>query len=283
MQENSEKWNLELLKMLLTKNHIDSIINDCPCTIGIMDMTFVDELRCTVLLTKKEISICESFQNQERRMQWMVGRILSKYLILNHLFGDKISNSKLIKVDDSTISTFSSWMYKNLQIIPSEKRRGFSIMSWCGKKLKMDISISYKERKAYSVVINGKKAGLDVERVERRSSSFYDGNFTYDEIKWAQNLDEKEGLSSDWIYTLHWVIKEAAIKSWNSNEVSIWDFKSIDISIHSNIECIKEIYNSMNLCEIKSLEVTLNNHGYQQNTYVKVGNNQNKILALVYN
>jgi hypothetical protein len=71
--------------------------------------------------------------------------------------------------------------------------------------------------------------GVDVEKVSRRVDAFYRRNFTQAERAWASEGERLAPGSRDWLFTLLWTIKEAALKAGALTPQSPWSFAGIGL------------------------------------------------------
>jgi len=283
LQENSGKYNLKLRIMSLAKKIGSPKVALNSCTIGVMELSFVDDKWAANFLTDKEMDVCQSYQCRARKERWKVGRILSKYLVLNLLVEGKNSDHNLLGVNKERLSEYSIWMYRIVEIVPSGNSNGYAKILWCGKTLKFNFSISYSGRKVYSVISNRRNIGLDVERIGQRRSVFETGNFTLRERKWVEELSNERAIPTQWLFTLLWSIKEAFIKSYNSKDLSVWNFPMIDVELSSKNEIIDKMYTSKYLEKFTCLNIALNFNGFINMVHLKASTDKKKVLAIANN
>lgn len=224
--------------------------------IGSMDLTFFDDQNALGYLSENEQKIYTSLKSSTRRRRWIAGRVLSKYLMLQQQLTSSPTPSQMTEVSESSLDAFSEWIYKRINIQPSDGNRGYSSVNWNGMTTAFDLSISYRDRQVYSVICKGHEVGIDVEKIADRSPTFYRGNYTSMERAFSRRLLEESDIPESWTFTLLWTLKEATIKSFNSNSISVWDFPSLNVELETTNEELWKLYSSASELTSKGFNIT---------------------------
>lgn len=136
---------------------------------------------CKNHLTAKELTILHSFKNEKRKMEWFAGRVAAKRALLRHY-----------NLSDSS----------SLEIL--REAGGAPI---CQQIEECCISITHSEGFAIAAVSN-QAIGIDLERIEKRPSSFVRTFFSQDEQDFLLRIRDRKELHCNLI----WTAKEAVSK-----------------------------------------------------------------------
>jgi len=224
------------------------------CTVAVLDSTEVSEEAHIHCLSGKEIKKIAGIKNKKRRSEWLAGRLAAKYLFLNLMNmnitdiktgGDKQSHPTLLKLTSEMLRSFSPWMYRRMEVLPNNMTQsGYPHLTWDGNHSKIHVSLSHTSGMACACIASAGAIGIDMELAIPRIESFYKGNFTSLERNWAMRSGNTVDIAANWLFTLLWTIKESALKSRISNEISVWDFPRIEIKILSERDYILASFNN---------------------------------------
>jgi len=160
-----------------------------------------------------------SFPSAQRRLEWLGGRLAAKHLFLHRLETSVTSNEPdlrptFFQLSDWSIDKFPEWMYQNVEVSASADPLGAGPhFRWCGRVKEDAVSLSHTGYDACACVSQGTIVGVDLQRVEPRVESFYRSNYTEAEKRWVNRGAGIEPSSRNWLYTLLWTFKEAALKA----------------------------------------------------------------------
>ena len=177
------------------------------------------ERDCASYLSAGERATHQGFGSPRRRMQWLAGRLAAKYLFLHRLEMGRpqaqLRQPILFQLTAQSLDAFPDWMYQEVEVVPASTDAdgagaGFR---WCGTVEQETASISHIDDEACACLCADGNVGIDLERVLPRVEAFYKLNYTEAENEWVNEGTSTEPLSRDWLYTLLWTFKEAALKA----------------------------------------------------------------------
>ena len=204
--------------------------------IGVMTTRYLDERRCIDLLTSNERTRWAAIKNEERRKGWLGGRLVAKYQFLTTLgSGDetddgRVCHPQLRTVDMARLEAYPPWAYREIEVLPPPCTPArVPQLSWIGRRQPVRVSLSHTCGLAGAYLTGPVPAGLDIESSCRRCPPFYRGNFSPWERRWAEGLRTSGPVDADRVYTLLWCLKEAALKSQRSAEVSVLQMPLIEV------------------------------------------------------
>jgi phosphopantetheinyl transferase (holo-ACP synthase) len=159
------------------------------------------------------------FRNPQQRLRWLAGRLAAKYLFLHRLEmafpTDRVDWSPmLIQLSVELLDIFPQWMYQGIEVSAGTDTQGAGPrFRWLGRSKEDAVSLSHTGNDACACLSEGNTVGVDLESVEPRVDAFYRSNYSEAEKQWAKQGGGLEPLSPNWLYTLLWTFKEAALKA----------------------------------------------------------------------
>lgn len=166
-------------------------------------------------LTEREASHLAGLANPRVRRRWLCGRLAAKHLLLGGGGG-----GRLAVLDGERLRAFPAASYRGIELRPS------STGAPAGVSITHGAGVSCASLGA---------GGVDLETVEPRVPAFYRGNFTPRERRWADAGSRATGLSAEWLYTLLWTLKEAALKSGATAVRGVWGFAGMEIELPADL------------------------------------------------
>ena len=162
-------------------------------------------------LTKREIIKADSFRFPKRRAEWLAGRLTLKRLI-------------------RSVSGFQISDLRRIEIIPDENGKpGFALD---GKLRPEAVSISHRENLcAAAIRIDGKPLGVDLEKIEAKTSAFENDYFSPAE----RSIINADPDQKDLRLASHWSAKESVLKTVGVG-LRI-DLRKIEITESDPIRC----------------------------------------------
>jgi phosphopantetheinyl transferase len=256
--------------------------------VAVLKSDEVSEKEYTSCLSTRERAKLGSIKNKKRSREWLAGRLAAKYLFLNQ--PDMPLNTQpepwrpaLLRLRSENLRSLSPWIYRRIEVLPSStKQSGYPRMSWCGKDSARDISMSHIAGMACACISRQGAIGVDLEIPVPRVDSFYRGNFTRSERNWVDQHSGNTSISSEWLYTFLWTLKEATLKSAGSNKKSVWDIPGIEIRSLTSPTNILESYSNEQLSNnFQLLKVQINNHNKSIWAQVALTATRNLILTVL--
>lgn len=173
----------------------------------------------------------------------------------------KTSEFSLNHVNEQDLAHFPSCLYQKIEILPTSslvistdtqkgtatnKSNSYLSILWCKEQFPIQISIAHHDN--ISLVSLSKKhpLGLDMESCEQRVDAFYKNSFTSKEKDWVFEKMQQYNVSKNWLFTLLWTCKEAALKllSQEGMSLSLWKLPALEIDIlkENNLDILKEAH-----------------------------------------
>lgn len=212
-----------------------------PASMGILTGNATSNDFLYSLLSKKEQEKYAGIKLAKRKTNWLRGRALAKHLFLNRFEAASNKDQQQWKpglqaLDVNALTTFSPWMYRLVEVIPDlTQAEKISRLWWKGEPVDLQISLSHKSELSAACIDGGTGAiGVDVESRLNGSSTFYKGNFTTNERAWVATFAQAHSIEQDWLFTLLWTIKEATLKTRNTDDVSVFEFPDLEITLLSD-------------------------------------------------
>jgi hypothetical protein len=172
--------------------------------------------------------------SQARKREWLAGRLAAKYLFLNRLEMSEGTHRQwgptLLKLSWESLGAYSPWMYRKVEVLPNDtipSRRPKII--WCGKDRPESVSLSHTGDVSCACLVMGPPTAIDIETAVPRIDAFYRNTFTAAERSWVTSGAEGKAITSDWLFTLLWTLKESALKLGWLNQPNIWNLPRIEI------------------------------------------------------
>ncbi|HVS89073.1 MAG TPA: 4'-phosphopantetheinyl transferase superfamily protein, partial [Candidatus Acidoferrum sp.] len=120
----------------------------------------------------------------------------------------------LLQLTACSLEAFPDWMYQSIEVYAStDPQCAGPQFRWCGRAMEGALSLSHTDNDACACVSEGSTVGVDLESVAPRVEAFYRSNYTEAEKQWVNRGASIEPLSPNWLYTLLWTFKEAALKA----------------------------------------------------------------------
>jgi phosphopantetheinyl transferase len=177
-------------------------------------------------LCPQEAEEGKRYRHPGRYRQWLLGRAAAKTLLARHAkaSGDANLPPALIHVK----RTQEGW--------PEPMRAG-------GQPLAVSLSISHSGDKAFCVLCPDEEGtlGADIESIAARSPHFLEDYYTESE---RQRLSALPTGKRDWMATVFWCIKEAALKARrtgfheSADSVNVISLESMDARTWKNAEVV---------------------------------------------
>src|SRR5712691_4362297 len=173
----------------------------------------------SVYLSAAERERHAALRNSKRRLEWLAGRLAAKHLFLQRL-EMRVPNDGptwrpiLLQLSANSLDAFPEWMYQSIEVpAGTDARDAGPRFRWCGRAEEDAVSLSHTGNDACACLSEGSTVGVDIESVEPRVEAFYRANYTEAEKQWVNRGAGIEPLSPNWLYTLLWTFKEAALKA----------------------------------------------------------------------
>jgi phosphopantetheinyl transferase (holo-ACP synthase) len=121
-------------------------------------------------------------------------------------------------------------MYQRVEVAPAaEAACAGPRLQWDGKSREETVSLSHTDQEACACVCAGGAVGVDVETVAPRAAAFYRCNYSETEQQWVDQGARVDPRSHEWLFTLLWTIKEAALKARVVCQKSPWSFTGVGL------------------------------------------------------
>jgi len=176
----------------------------------------------------------DALRGSRRRREWLAARLAAKYLFLSRLeLGFPIEDDgwmpRRLSVTARSLAAFPAWMYEAIEIRPAaDADGGGPRLLWRGREQPQSLSLSHTRQVACACLADD-RIGVDLETAEPRVEAFYRSNYTAAETDWVHRCAGETGLGADWLYTLLWTLKEAALKARALRQRSAWSFAGVDV------------------------------------------------------
>jgi 4'-phosphopantetheinyl transferase EntD len=177
-----------------------------------------------------------ALRSSKRRLEWLAGRLAAKYAFLHRLERGVVDDAEewcptLLQLSAQSLDAFPLWMYQRIELPAStDPERGGPRLRWCGKSNEEAVSLSHTGNNACACLCAEGTVGIDIETVAPRVEAFYRWNYTEREKLWVSLGANLEPLSREWLFTLLWTLKEAALKARAVLQKSPWSFAGVGVS-----------------------------------------------------
>jgi phosphopantetheinyl transferase len=214
-------------------------------TIGMMATHQVTEPGHLDLLSAKEYQRYQSIRHPQRRKRWISGRLAAKYLFLTRWGCDQENamrqSPRVRQLDAASLGEFPSWAYREVEILPQRWwEAGTPRLIWMGRPHPTHVSLAYTAQLTAACLDPFRAVGLDLEVPCLRQPAFYRMNFTLAEQGWAERVYASVRIGVDRIYTVLWCLKEAALKSDESDEASLWQLPQIEVRLRCPVDWLSQ-------------------------------------------
>lgn len=210
--------------------------SDGGCSLALVAAGAVAEQTHGDRLSEREAAHLAGLAHPRVRRRWLAGRLAAKSLLLG-LCGDvggPLRRPRLVALDGESLRALSAERCREIEVLPVES--GPPQLAWRGHDLPARVSISHGGGFSCAAVSSpGAATGIDLETAAPRASAFYRGNFTLRERRWAEDGTRTGGLSTDWLYTFLWTLKEAALKSGMTPVRSVWEIAGLEIRVPADL------------------------------------------------
>lgn len=172
-----------------------------------------EEAHLGQLSSREEVHLA-GLANPRVRRRWLAGRLAAKSLLLK---------------------AFPAASCREIEVLPAAAG-GPPRLAWRGRELPVRVSISHGGGFSCAALADQDTAtGVDLETVAPRVAAFYRGNFTPRERDWAEAAARSTGLTSEWLYTFLWTVKEAALKSGATPVRSVWAMAGLEVRLPADL------------------------------------------------
>jgi 4'-phosphopantetheinyl transferase superfamily protein len=201
------------------------------CVVGLLEARELRGKDYTSHLSGNERAHYMRLPNENRKSEWLTGRLAAKWLFLNRLKMSQETQSQqwkptLSKLSSEALDAYSPWMYQKVEAFSNG---GIPSLAWCGKPRPESISLSHSGSVSCASIAFASPTAIDIETSVSRNDAFYRNNFTEAERNWATRGTYGESIVSNWAFTLLWTLKEAALKLGWLNQASLWNLPRIEI------------------------------------------------------
>ncbi len=211
--------------------------------VGLIDTNRIVGQDYLDLLSQNERARYGRMRDAERRKRWAGGRLLAKYLFLNR-FGRQQRSAGFQRIepfDISALETFPRWAYREIEILPERwAEGGLPRLSWAGRACPVRVSLSHISGLSGACISDAGDVGLDLAAPALRTPAFYRANFSKWERDWAEAAARSAGVARERVYTLLWCLKESALKSLQSDHISLWQLPRIQVRLRCGGEVLGE-------------------------------------------
>ena len=167
-----------------------------------------------------------------RRARWLAGRVLGKKLFLDAIAKDVafVGGPAVREYDATCLGTYPGWLYREVEILPqSPESTGCPRINWAGARWPIGLSVSHAGDFTAACVDRNGAVGLDIEIPAERVPAFYAMSFTNSEKEWVAALCTDTRVGRESACMLLWCLKEAAVKSRESDDISLWNLASVEV------------------------------------------------------
>jgi hypothetical protein len=146
----------------------------------------------TSYLSAAEKAHHRAFRSSKRRLQWLGGRLATKYLFL-HRMELPVANEEpiwrpiLLQLSVKSVDDYPIRMYQNIEVSASVDPEGTGPrLRWRGRA-EGAVSLSHRGSNVCACLSQASTVGvdIDIESVEPRVESFYRSNYTETEKQWV--------------------------------------------------------------------------------------------------
>ena len=198
------------------------------CSVASLESRELRDEEYTRHLSVGERAKYMNLPSQNRKSEWLAGRLAAKYLFLNRLEMSQTEGRQwsptLSQLSSEALGVYSPWMYQKVEVVTNDGKAG---LAWCGQPRPESISLSHSRSVSFASIALGTPTVIDVETTAPRIDAFYRNNFTEAERSWAIRGADGEPIKANWFYTLLWTLKESALKLGWLN--SLWNLPRIEI------------------------------------------------------
>ena len=188
------------------------------------------------VLSPREQEEVATYSNVVRRERTIASRIIAKYLLSN------VSHEGFRRLAPAEIHAARTSDWASIELLSGTSRRRTGMQIFRSGAACPNVSVSASHSGPYTAfVFASGRAGVDLERVEKRRKQFYANMFSLKERAAAVELPEDGRHSRDAGFTLLWTIKEAFLKAAPERNLSVWDFPKWTVHIDCGIaEALRE-------------------------------------------
>jgi phosphopantetheinyl transferase (holo-ACP synthase) len=183
-------------------------------------------------LCSSEVQRYRTLASARRRQEWLGARMAAKYLFLHRLESPHADHDDRVvtKLSRETLVSLPLWMYRNVEVTTGRHPDRPSLrFRWRGCETDMALSLSHTGHDACACMTAGDNVGIDLQKVEQRVGAFYRTNYAATERQWVERGTGCEPSSRDWLYTLLWTVKEAALKAKALVQINPVSFGGVDV------------------------------------------------------
>jgi hypothetical protein len=202
-------------------------------------------------LRETEIQEGAAILNQQRREEWVAGRIATKYAFLyGEQFPESAASGRLYlrNLDSADLAAFSSEEYRSVSVVRNQAPGGGPArVGWSSGNDTVQVAISHSSGFSCASVGTAGVCSLDIETPAPRVPQFYLHTFTARERDWVGACADSYGLHPEWLYTLLWSARECLLKTPRFTALSLWDMPSLEIDIPHGAERLVTVHDSKNL------------------------------------
>lgn len=190
-----------------------------------------DLIRC---LSAAEFQRYRSLASPQRQREWLGARLAAKYLFLSRfeLPDDRRHDGRAVThLARETLVSLPLWMWRSVEVAKScDPEHPAPYFRWRGGHgVKVTLSLSHTGHDACACIAAGGDVGIDLQNVEQRVAAFYRTNYTIAETQWVERGAGREPSTRDWLYTLLWTLKEAALKARALVQTSPVSFGGVEV------------------------------------------------------
>jgi 4'-phosphopantetheinyl transferase EntD len=176
-----------------------------------------------------------ALRTEKRRSEWLAGRLAAKYLFLNRLELGEDSDGRewpprIIPLSAGMLEDFPASLFRAVELYPSrDPGGGPPWLQFYGRRHESAVSVSHAGNNACVCLSKYVTVGIDIENILPKVAAFYQSNFTIAEREWVDRVGVSEQVGRDWLYTLLWTVKEAALKARAVVHKNPWGFTGVGV------------------------------------------------------
>lgn len=206
--------------------------------VGLLNSTELSPDRYASCLNPAELAESSAISNQQRKAEWLAGRIAAKFVFL-HRDGSESGELRLQEITGSMLDVFAPSTYRDVLVSRDKSPGGGPArIAWRSGGPARNVAISHVYGLACAFIGSTDVYAVDLETATARIPEFYAQNFTARERIWTAECH--------WLYTLLWSAKECLLKTPAFRALSLWDMPSMEITILSGIESLRAIQDTTN-------------------------------------
>jgi hypothetical protein len=216
--------------------------------VGLLDSAELDADRFASCLAAAELHDWSGIHHQERRDEWLAGRMAAKFVFLHRQepgTSSETAELSLQRITSGTLDGFTPRAYREVVVTKHKSPGGGAAqVGLHAGGAALNVAISHVNGLACAFIGNTEVYSVDLEARTARVAEFYVHNFTPRERNWTGDCARSFNLNSDWLYTLLWSAKECLLKTPRFAALSLWDMPSIDINILQGSERLKTVHDA---------------------------------------